>query len=243
MIHQLRKNVTDLHFKRGVPAWKRRLYIPTYRVGDAARYAGVTTQTILNWQSATPFEKQAISTRSKGDSLNYLQLVELAFVAALRKTGVKLSEIKEARAYIAVQLGSEYPFSDHRFKTDGKDILMELSQFEQSESKDKLVKTNKGGQLAWAEIIDTKFTEFEYQDDLAVKWHAGGKESPVLIDPRVSFGAPMVKGVATWAIRGRFEAGEPREDIAEDFSLKAEDVDYALKFEGILLGKFNAGHY
>lgn len=228
---------------RNAPAWKRRLYLPSYRVVDAARYAGVSTQTILNWQNSNRFEKQAIATRDKGQSLNYLQLVELAFVAALRLAGVRLPAIKDARQYMAKQLKSEYPFAEHRFKSDGKDILMQLSEFELGQSKDKLVKVNKGGQLTWATIIDTKFTEFEYQDDLAVMWHVGGKESPVLIDPRVSFGAPMVKGVATWAIKGRFDAGEPLQDIAEDFSLEAKDVNDALKFEGIDLTKLQACHH
>ena len=219
--------------ERGVAPWRRRLLLPAYRVSDAARYAGVSSQTILNWQDSTEPARRVIASRDKGVSLNYLQLVEVAFVAALRKAGVKLEEIKNARGCIATKLGAEYPFAAHRFKTDGKDILMELPEFVEGESKNKLVKVNRGGQMAWAEVIDTKFTEFEYQDDLAVRWHVGGKQSHVLIDPRVSFGAPTVSGIATWAVKGRWEAGESLEDIAEDLGLETSDVTYALKFEGV----------
>jgi uncharacterized protein (DUF433 family) len=78
-----------------------------------------------------------------------------------------------------------------------------------------------------------KFTEFEYQNGLAVKWHVGGRNSHVLIDPRVSFGAPTVGGIATWALKGRWEAGESIEDIADDFGLEPAEVGHALKFEGV----------
>lgn len=223
----------QMRVDRAAPAWLRRLYLPAYRVADAARYAGITGQTILNWQSAGRSERGAISSRDKGVSLSYLQLVEVAFVSALRKSGVRLEEIRNARDYIATKLNTEFPFATQKFKTDGKDILMELSEFVNGESRQKLVKVNRGGQLAWANIIDTKFTEFEYQDGLAVKWHVGGRKSHVLIDPRVSFGAPTVHGIATWAVKGRWEAGESIEDIAEDFRLEPADVGFALQFEGI----------
>jgi len=75
--------------------------------------------------------------------------------------------------------------------------------------------------------------EFDYHEGLALQWHVAGRESPVLIDPRISFGAPMVNGVATWALRGRRLAGEPVEDIAEDFGIPLDDVKAALSFEGV----------
>lgn len=89
--------MSTLIAERGVPQWKRRLTLPAYKVGDAARYAGISSQTILNWQDAARFDKQAIGKRDKGVSLSYFQLVEVAFVAALRRVGVKLPEIKNAR--------------------------------------------------------------------------------------------------------------------------------------------------
>lgn len=216
--------------------------MPAYQVVDAAKYARVTRQTILNWQNAKHAGQQVIAMRDRGASLSYLQLVELAFVAELRKAGVKLSDIKNARAYISAKLKTEFPFADVRFKTDGQDILMELGEFSKGKVKDKLIKVNKGGQIAWAPIIKTKFTEFEYQDRIAVKWHVDGLDSPVSIDPRVSFGAPMVKGVATWAIKGRYESGESLADIAEDFALDKDEVNFALKFEGIDPSKLKAWH-
>ncbi|MDB5819081.1 MAG: hypothetical protein JWQ11_2721 [Rhizobacter sp.] len=214
-------------------AWKRRLFLPAYAVKEAARYAKVTPQTLLNWQKASPASMAAVARRAKGDSLSYMQLVEVAFVASLRAAGVKLIDIRNARDYMSSKLKAEFPFAEHRFKTDGQDILMELPEFESGASKGKLVKVNRGGQLAWAEIVERKFEEFDYQKGLAIRWKVGGSESPIQIDPRVSFGAPAVAGIATWAIAGRAQCGESLDDIADDFSITVAEVEDALKFEGM----------
>lgn len=209
------------------------MYLPAYQVKEAARYAGITPQTILNWQKDGKRHGAALSTREPGKGLSYLQLVEVAFVAALRKLGVKLDDIRSAHDYMAQKLRAEYPFAQYRFKTDGQNILMELPQFIKGESADKLVVVNRNGQIGWAEILETKFEEFVYEDDLAIKWKPAGKESPIEIDPKISFGAPNVEGVATWAIKGRWDAGESLEDIADDFMIEPGLVNEALIFEGV----------
>ena len=217
----------------GKEPWRRRLTLPSYHVKDAARYANITSKTILNWQRQAANAGAALSSRDKGVALSYLQLVEVAFVAVLRDLGVKLVDIRNARDYMAQKFNAEYPFAQKRFKSDGQDILMELPEFAKDASKNNLVKVNKGGQIAWGEIIECKFEEFDYAKDLAVCWRVGGKGSLIQIDPRISFGAPAIKGVPTWVVKGRWEVGESIEDIAEDFNLKEDFVFEALRFEGI----------
>ena len=211
--------------------WRRRLSLPAYQVNDAARYARITTQTIRNWQAEGTGKKSAVAHRDKGEALSYFQLVEVAFVAVMRRMGLKLSVIKDARAFIAQHLQSEFPFVENRFKVQGARILMNLSQFERGASRKKLIVVSHGGQLEWQEMLGRKFEEFDYQKGLAVRWHIAGRGSPILIDPQVAFGAPQIHGVPTWAIKGRQTAGESLLDIADDFSLKVPDVEKALQFE------------
>ena len=213
--------------------WKRRLTLPAYQVREAARYARISTQTILNWQKRGINSGAALSVRDTGKPLSYMQLVELAFVSALRDLGVKLEDIRNARDYMAQKFNAEFPFAQLKFKTDGQDILMELPKFERGSLKDKLIKVNQGGQTTWTDVIGNKFDEFDYAKGIAVRWNLAGANSPIHIDPRVSFGAPTVKGIATWAIKGRWEAGESIEDIADDFSIGINHVIEALRFEGI----------
>jgi uncharacterized protein (DUF433 family) len=89
------------------------------------------------------------------------------------------------------------------------------------------------GQLAWNEIIGPRLKEFEYEHEgIVIRWHLRGMKSSIVIDPRVSFGAPAVRGTPTWVVKGRWVAGESVDEIAEDFDLEKELVREALLFEG-----------
>lgn len=209
--------------------WKRRLYVPNYRVGDAARYAKIDPQTVAAWQ------KRMLSKREKREELSYLQLIELAVVAAARKAGMKLKDIEAARKYASAKLQSEFPFAEYQFKTDGKHLLFDDAELTDGKP-DSWVSADQGGQLVWKEIVN-KLREFEYQDGRVLRWRVAGLKSPIVIDPRISFGAPTIRGIATWVIKGRHQAGESDQDIADDFNIEVPDVRKALKFEGVLGGR------
>lgn len=215
--------------------WRRRLYLPAYSVAEAARYARTSTSTVDRWQYGMPSRGPLVVKREPGKALSYLELAEIAVVAAFRTAGVSLGVIARAHAYLAQRFQDEFPFVRHRLIREGTHLLMHLREVEPSEDLNKLVVTDAAGQLAWKNLIGERFEEFDFENDLAVQWHVAGRESPVLIDPRVSFGAPAVEGIATWAIKGRYEAGESPDEIAEDFGLDMGQVREALAFEKVAL--------
>jgi uncharacterized protein (DUF433 family) len=222
---------------RAVPhsddAWRRRLVIPNYQVQEAAKYARIAPQTVVHWQKGAA--GPALAPRVPRLALSYMQLIEVAIVAAMRKAGVPLKRIRETRDYIRKTLTSEFPFAEHRFKTDGHRLFMDFDQFVgRKRGRGKLLRPDQGGQLAWDAVIG-RLDEFEYERGAGrvIRWHVAGPKSSVVIDPRVSFGAPMIKGVPTWAIRGRWTAGEDPEEIADDFGLRKAEVVDALAFEGV----------
>lgn len=212
--------------------WRRRLTLAAYPVKDAARYAHISTQTVRNWQRKSDTAGGAIAPRDPGRALSYYQLQELAVVSAMRQRGVSLTKIRTARDYLGARFNLEFPFADRRVKTDGQDILLELRE-ELGNAAVTLLVANKGGQIVWAAIIGQRFDEFEYVGNLALKWKVAGVDSTVTIDPRVSFGAPAVRGVPTWTLRGRWLAGESIGEIAQDFMLDATEVVQALRFENV----------
>lgn len=214
--------------------WRARLYVPNYRIRDAARYAHLSSQTVVNWHGKPGANaKSMLSDKAKGAALSYLQLIEVAVVASFRKAGVSLKKIKSAREYLSKQMEAEFPFAEYRFKTDGRELWMDYAQFEANAGDRTLLVASREGQLAWSDIIG-KLQEFDYEDaGLAVRWHVGGAEQDVIIDPRVQFGAPSVEGVATWVYKGRWEAGEPLDEIADDFGVANSAVLQALRFEGV----------
>jgi uncharacterized protein (DUF433 family) len=59
------------------------------------------------------------------------------------------------------------------------------------------------------------------------------KNSPIVIDPNISFGRPTIAGtgVPTKEIASLYFAGDSIEFIAKDFALSIKQVKEAIKFE------------
>ncbi len=219
----------------GTDLWRKRLTLPTYTAAEAARYAQAKPKTVGYWFREGETSGPALPGRKAGERLNYFEAVEVAFVAAFRSYGVRLRNLREARAYFQALLQTEYPFATERFYTEGTRILREWDDLQELSEFTEVVIGDEQGQLAWAELLGEKFETFDYEDDLALRWHVAGRGSPVQIDPRVSFGSPCVRGIPTWAMRGRRLAGESVEEICDDFDLADHEVIAGLEFEGLEL--------
>ncbi len=213
------------------PAWRRRLTLPAYSTAAVARYTGASPQTISSWYFRDGGLGPALGGRERGSPLNYMQLIEVAFVQTFRETGVSLQRLRRARQYVAQVFEAEYPFATYRFKTEGHRVYMDLHDEEPELHDELLVAADEHGQTAWAPAIAERFIQFEYIDDLAIRWRPAPALPDVIIDARLAFGAPTVGGVPTWALRGRAEAGETLHEIAQDFGVAPELVEQALDFE------------
>lgn len=212
--------------------WRRRVNVPHYQVREAARYAKVSPQTVIYWQKGAA--GALLVPRDPREALSYMQLIEMAVVAKMRHQGVSLKRIRDAREYVGSTLKSEFPFAEYRFKTDGRRLFMNYAEIVGiKRGREILLRPDQQGQLAWESFIG-ELQEFEYErEEIVIRWHVAGLRSRVAIDPRYSFGAPMVEGIPTWAIKGRWTAGELPDEIADDFGIGKEEVIDALSFEGV----------
>jgi uncharacterized protein (DUF433 family) len=205
-------------------------------VKEAAAIAGVTSRTVSAWHygykvSEFKRSKSVFATeREKGRPLSYLELVEVAFVAKFRDMGMPLKDIRTANDYLSKLWSVEYPFGQLKLKTEGRNILASFDTTERY-----LHAASKGGTMLWDEHVDARIREFTYEFDLAIRWHPRGQSVPVIVDPRLSFGSPILErsGIATWIIRERHDAGEEHDEIADDFGITIADVHMALEFEGV----------
>jgi len=209
--------------------WRRRLLLPAYQIAEAAKYASIAPQTVAAWHQ---IEAKLLKQRETRSALSYMQLIEVAVVAAFRKAGVSMPRIRKARAWAAHELKSEHPFAEYEFKENAKHLYLDSQQVDLKDNT--VLQADAGGQLEWESVIG-RLREFEYETDgIALRWRVAGEGSPIIIDPRISFGSPAIKGIATWVLRGRYEAGESDSDIADDFGLERDEVREGLKFEGVL---------
>src|SRR5690348_12874348 len=112
--------------------------MPLYQIGEAARYAHIFAQSGSAWHRAGIRLNLTLSQKDLGEALSYLQLVEVAVVAAFREWGVTLQKIRAAREYIRTEFKTEFPFAAYRFKTDGKSLLLDYQQIQGKRGKGKL---------------------------------------------------------------------------------------------------------
>jgi len=222
--------------------WLRRLYLPAYTVTEAAFLARIHPVTITRWYFGRPRlpvgrGARVLGKRHRGIPLSYLQLVEVAFVATLRKMGIPLQRIRIAYEYLERRFNTEYPFARLKIKTDGARLLNDLKQAEGPWVNKLLEEASARGQVIWVEPIQDRIQEFDYNRmyELAIRWFPRGKDVPIVIDPQIQFGAPILKdsGVATWVIGERRRVGESIDEIREDFGIGELAVRQALDFERV----------
>ena len=234
-----------------VERWMRDLYLPSYRVSEVAKYVGIHPNTVSAWHYRG---NPVLPGRTKGRFLSYLELIEVAFVAFFRRLNIDMDVIRKARDYrnfakhddgmipngrnhSVRKIEKRYPFASLRFKAEAIRIL-EREHSSNSPVKDIVQLINPDPDpWEWMDLDHVEenyqFADFDYAHGIVIRWHLAGRDSQVMIDPRIAFGDPMVSGLSTWVIVGRHNAGETIPEIMADFEISESAVLDALAFEGI----------
>lgn len=163
----------------------------------------------------------------------FRDLMELRFVNAFHIAGASWRRILRAAEYAGQWFGTDYPFSHRRFQTDGADI------FDYNNSG--LEQVSQKGQMAFAAIIGPSlFNPVHYIDDVPVRWYPAeewGLDSVgrnVMIDPKFSFGAPVVSEchIPTDTLYCNFIAeGRSAEAVARSYMVSESTIWQAVAFE------------
>lgn len=174
----------------------------------------------------------AMRRRADSDGLgglSFRNLVELQVLRALRaKHGVPLDTIRRAIDFMRKQLGVEHPLADHRMRTDGKELFVNLLEA--------LVRVN-DGQVMLREVVSEHLARIEWKGQDPARLypfpHAGPKtRRDVVLDPRIRWGRPVLVGTAIPVddIAERKAAGESISSIAKDYGRPIPEIRSALRF-------------
>jgi len=161
------------------------------------------------------------------------EFVEAGFLREYRKSR-SLQRLRPVIDKLREDFGVPYPLAHFKpFVGPGLHLTLQAQQGADPEDL-MIVYEIMTGQLVLAyearEFLER--VDFAPSDDRwAERIRPAGRASPVVIDPRFSFGAPTIRGIRTEAIAELIEAGEPAEAVAEDFSLDPEEVKAAVSYE------------
>ncbi len=211
--------------------------VPTYTAAEAGRYARSSAQSVARWRAGYTYPTQRgqkasgpVTGGAAHGLLSFNDLVEVAVVSAARKH-VSMKVVRGAVDAARKLYGVERPLMLLKFMHDGRELFVhELAQASGDNSR--FVNLSRSGQVAWDDI-KVVLNELEYDNDLAVRWYPAGRDTPIAIDPNVSFGRPYIihKGISTDAVRTRILAREPLASIAEDLDLTDAEIEAAIRFE------------
>jgi uncharacterized protein (DUF433 family) len=216
--------------------------MPAYGITEAAHYLQIPRATLRSWllgryyetEQGRQFFKPLIAFADKDHRLlSFFNLVEAHVLNALRrKHQVSLAKVRAALDYLRKRFPSRHPLADREFETDGSDIF--LQRYGQ------LINLSADGQLAMREMLQTYLHRIERDaSGRAAKLYLfTGAPKPeamkvVVVDPRVSFGRPVLAGtgIATDVIAKRYKAGDSIAELADDYDRSQSEIEEAIRCE------------
>jgi uncharacterized protein (DUF433 family) len=165
-------------------------------------------------------------------TLSFSNLIEAHVLRALRtEHGVPLAAVRTALDYAEHKLKIKQLLLRKELRASGGALFLERYG--------ELINLSASGQLAMRRMFDAHLDRVEWgRRGSAVRLYPFlateiADSKPILIDPSVSFGRPVVEKayVSTRAILERIDAGETVADLAADYELTPAAIEEAVLFE------------
>ena len=211
-----------------------------YPVAEAARLLRVPQSTLRWWLEGRAVRgKQyppVIREEATGSGLvTWGEFVEAGYLKEYRSRSVPLPELRRFIDELRGELHVRYPLAHLQpYVSAHRRLVLELQKTAGLPPEFGLVLEVTSGQLLLGRAAESFIEHVEFSeegDNSAVRVFPVRKESPVVIDPHRSFGAPSIRGIRTEALAELIDAGEPPEGVAEDFDLPVELVKAAVAYE------------
>jgi uncharacterized protein (DUF433 family) len=221
--------------------------IPTYGIHESAHLLKIPAVTLKSWTSGRNYPTQSGTKRfqpliAKPDPdlslLSFVNLVEAHVLDAIRyKHKIPLKNVRNAIHHLRERYNSEHPLAEYSFQQDGVDLFVEMA--------DQILNVSKQGQIAMREIVSAYLRRITRNPQGAaialypyLERHPQHVEEAklVLIDPRISFGKPILVGVGvpTSVVADRFDAGETPAQLADDYGCEEAEIQKAIQYERAL---------
>ena len=217
--------------------------IGIYTAPEAARMVGMGAQTLRRWvlgydhksKDAKLQHEPALWTpqydpeASDGVLLGFRDLIEARIVNALRKKRIGLPTIRLCMERAKEMVGQERPFSTSDFKTDGKNIFLQITRdLDEPELID--LKHKQG---VFRRVVEPSLADLDFGPDGAERWWLLHGRKTIVADPDRSFGQPIIAdhGIATATIAQALKAEGSIDKVARLYEIKPRLVKDALAYE------------
>jgi len=211
-------------------------------LAEAARYLRLSPATLRSWtvgrdyptakgiRQFTPLIRPADTSPP---TLSFANLIEAHVLRSLRtEHGVPLEAVRRALRYAEKQLKIDRLLGREELLASGGQLFLDRYG--------ELVNLSASGQLAIRKVFEAHLRRVEWGNLRHpvrlfpfVLVDGASDDRPILIDPQVSFGRPVIRAgfISTRIVAERIDAGESVEDLARDYGLPAADIEQAVLYE------------
>lgn len=217
---------------RKVPVERDLRDLPAYSIAEAAGYLRLPKSTLRAWLLGQQAFRPVIDIADrKGRQLSFINLVEAFVLAAIRREhSISLPKVRQAVTYLRRTFDTTRPLADEQFATDGVHLFVEKFGA--------LVGVTEEGQTHLREVILNQL-KYIRRDPKGVPEKIvlfpvpGPAKGDVVIDPRLSFGRPVLDGIGvrTSILVERFRAGDSIEQLAREYNAESDAIQNAIRCE------------
>jgi uncharacterized protein (DUF433 family) len=200
---------------------------PRYSINEAAGYLDISPGTLHGW-IAEGLIDPALPSESL---LSFYNLVEAHVLISTRRRSVPMPYVRIAVQYVKEKIGGKHPLVTHKFATSGKGIFIQQLEGQ-------TVDATRYGQPALGDILDRYLKGIKRAgiDKMPIEIRPltmkTMKLSPVVINPYLSSGSPVIMGTGIVAatVWKRAKGGESPADLAEDYDLKTSEIQTVIDY-------------
>ncbi len=218
------------------------LQIGIYTIAEASRLTGISRPRIRRWIRGYEFRvkhgrhrspavwKSQLQPIDHAIALGFLDLLEIRAVDAFINAGVSWKTLRQVHDEARNWIGHSHPFCTNRFATDGHTIFLELRE----KNHEVMLWDMKDVQRVFDRIIRPFIKNVEFdRGKIPRRWWPRGKSRQVALDPRRSFGQPIIfhEGIPTQILARSARANGSIEEVARWFEIKSASVREAVDFE------------
>jgi len=220
-----------------------------YTVSEAARYLDVPTSTFTTW--AHGYHRRPTGRREvigapiltalprpghRGPVVPFIGLAEGLVLAAMRRSKVPLQRIRPALARLEQEFGLAHALASRRLYTDGAEVLFDYAETTEDRDAARAARdlvVVRSGQRVFNDIVAAYLQRLEFDaDGYARLIRLPAYEiADIVVDPRRGFGQPIFArgGARLDDALGLFRAGEPLDDVAEEYGVPRAQLEDAVR--------------
>ncbi len=204
--------------------------LPAYPLVEAAQYLGISSATLGSW-----FRRDGtlnIQDR-EGAQLCFWNLVEAFVLKGLREThNLSMQRIRHSISELArLHPKVQHPLAQLDLSVSNRELYTDFEGL--------LVDASRGSQLGLRPILEQYLSRVDKDVTGPVRLYPFTRPQTenaprlVAIDPRVSFGRPVIAGtsIPTAVLHERWKAGDSIESLAEDYDRQIQEIEEAIRYE------------